>query len=44
MKQYLVDELRPVDYTKVKAYLDAHCAVKGVEGLYWIPIDADDLQ
>lgn len=39
MKQYLVDELRPLDYTKVKAYLDAHCAVKGVEGLYWIPID-----
>lgn len=38
MKQYLVDELRPVDYTRIKAYLDDRYAIQGVEGLYWIPI------
>lgn len=39
MKQYLVDELRPLDHDKVKSYLDARYAVPGVAGLYWVPVD-----
>jgi hypothetical protein len=39
MKQYVVDELRPEDHTKIKGFLDQQYAVPGFEGLYWIPID-----
>lgn len=39
MKQYVIDELRPDDYQKLKAYLDTHFAVPGFEGLYWLPLD-----
>jgi hypothetical protein len=38
MKQYVVDELRPEDHAKLKAYLDQRFVVQGFEGLYWIPI------
>ncbi|KJS33443.1 MAG: hypothetical protein VR64_01240 [Desulfatitalea sp. BRH_c12] len=39
MKQYVVDELRPADYTKIKAFLDARHAVPGFDGLYWVPVE-----
>ena len=39
MKQYVVDELRPDDYRKLKEYLDANYAVPSVPGLYWLPLD-----
>jgi hypothetical protein len=39
MKQYVIDELRPEDYQKIKAYLDANFSVAGFEGLYWLPLD-----
>lgn len=38
MKQYVVDELRPADHEKVKAYLDAHYAVPSFPGLYWVDL------
>ena len=41
MKQYVIDELRPDDYKKLKTYLDAHFAVPGMEHLYWVPLDED---
>ena len=41
MKQYTIDELRPDDYAKLKAYLDENFAVAGMECLYWIPLDND---
>jgi len=47
MKQYVIDELRPDDYQKIKQYLDANFAVPGFEGLYWLPLDEqayDDIQ
>jgi len=40
MKQYVVDELRPEDYSKIKAYLDQRFAVPQFPGLYWLPLDA----
>ena len=43
MKQYVIDELRPADHDKVKAYLDDHYAVPGFEGLYHLPLVEDHL-
>lgn len=39
MKQYVVDELRPDDFRKLKEYLDASFAVPGFDRLYWLPLD-----
>ena len=42
MKQYLIDELRPDDYKKIKEYLDeTYGSKQPVEGMYWIPLDSD---
>ena len=43
MKQYLVDELRPEDYEKIKAYLDENVRPAPMAGLYWIPLAGDVL-
>lgn len=40
MKQYVIDEIRPRDYEKVKDYLDETFGDSGVDGLYWLPVDA----
>ena len=39
MKQYVIDEIRPQDYEKIKAHLDETCDGSGLDGLYWIPVD-----
>jgi hypothetical protein len=39
MKQYVVDELRPADHAKLKAYLDKNCAFAELDGIYWITLD-----
>jgi hypothetical protein len=38
MKQYVIDELRPEDYLKIKAYLDANCKPAGISGVYWLQV------
>ncbi|MBF0099656.1 MAG: hypothetical protein HQK77_01985 [Desulfobacterales bacterium] len=38
MKQYVIDELRPQDYQKIKQYLSDCYGASGVEGIYWIPV------
>ena len=43
MKQYVIDELRPADFEKIKAYLDAHFSVPTFPGLYWVDIEKDRL-
>jgi len=43
MKQYVVDELRPGDFEKIKAYLDENHARSGVENLYWIELEGEIL-
>ncbi len=43
MKQYVVDELRPPDHEKVKAYLDERYFPGGLERLYWIPLEQEML-
>ncbi len=44
MKQYVIDELRPDDHRKLKAYLDAKHAAAGFDGLYWMPLDEQMLE
>lgn len=39
MKQYVIDELRPHDFEKIKAYLDETYGISEVQGLYRIPIE-----
>ena len=41
MKQYVIDELRAVDYKKLKTYLDEHYGPAAMGGIYWIPVDLD---
>ena len=38
MKQYVVDEIRPADYEKIKAYLDTEFGPAEMGGIYWIPV------
>jgi hypothetical protein len=40
MKQYVIDEIRLSDYGKLKAYLDDTYGESGMDGLYWMPVDA----
>lgn len=42
MKQYVIDQLRPEDYDRLKRYLDDRFAVSCFEGLYWVML-SDDL-
>ena len=39
MKQYVIDEIRPQDFEKVKRYLDETYGDAGVDGLYWVPVE-----
>ena len=41
MKQYVIDELRPADYRKIKSYLDVTFDSSPLDGIYWVPLDAD---
>jgi len=43
MKQYVIDELRPDDYKKLKAYFDENFNSSDIEGLYWIPLEQENL-
>ncbi len=40
MKQYVIDELRYKDYEALQTYFQTHFSSSGLEGLYWIPLDA----
>ena len=43
MKQYVIDELRPADFDKIKAYLDKNLVSSDVDGIYWLPLDEENL-
>lgn len=43
MKQYVIDEIRPQDYEKLKGYLDQAFGDSGVDCLYWMPLDETQL-
>lgn len=41
MKQYVIDELRPEDYKALKKFLDREFGQAAMDGIYWIPVDAN---
>ena len=43
MKQFVIDELRPWDFEKLKAYLDDTFGSGAVDGLYWLRIATEVL-
>ncbi|MFZ5564938.1 MAG: hypothetical protein ACOZBW_12885 [Thermodesulfobacteriota bacterium] len=38
MKQYVIDELRPGEYEKIRSFLDETVGPSAMEGIYWIPV------
>lgn len=38
MKQYVIDEIRDADYTRIQAYLDAEFGPAEMGGIYWLPV------
>lgn len=43
MKQYVIDQIRPADHQKIKAYLDAEFGPPEMGSIYWVPVAADML-
>ena len=43
MKQYVIDELRPADYEKLKEYLDENFNSSEIDGIYWIRLAQENL-
>ena len=43
MKQYVIDELRYNDFDDLREYFQTHFSSSGIEGLYWVPLDAEIL-
>jgi len=43
MKQYVIDELRPEDYRKLKVYLDKNFKSSDIDGIYWIRLQQEIL-
>lgn len=41
MKQYIIDELRYIDYEKIKLFLDENLVASEIEGIYWLPIETE---
>lgn len=39
MKQYVIDELRPEDFEKLKTWLDEHLERSPLGDLYWLPLE-----
>lgn len=39
MKQYIVDELRPADYKRLRAYLGKAFAPAALDGIFRVPLD-----
>jgi hypothetical protein len=41
MKQYVIDQLRPDDYFRIKAYLDMNLRQSGIPEIYWLILPQD---
>jgi len=44
MKQYVIDQLRPDDYFRIKAYLDMNLRQSGIPGVYWLILPQNMLE
>ncbi|MBF0117715.1 MAG: hypothetical protein HQK79_02695 [Desulfobacterales bacterium] len=38
MKQYIIDELRPQDYQKIKEYFDKNLGMPKINSIYWVEL------
>ncbi len=36
MKQYVIDQLRPDDYFKIRGYLESNCASTALPDIFWL--------
>ena len=43
MKQYVIDDLRPWEYEKIKSYAQDHFLASDVDGIYWITLPPECL-
>jgi hypothetical protein len=43
MKQYVIDQLRPDDYFRIKAYMDMNLRQSGIPDVYWLILPRDVL-
>ena len=43
MKQYVIDEIRPGDYSKIEHYLDTSYGPVEMGGIYWVPLATEVL-
>ena len=43
MKQYVIDQLRPNDYFRIKAYLEMNLRQSGIPDIYWLILPQDIL-
>ena len=41
MKQYVIDQLRPDDYFKIRGYLESNCAPAALPDIYWLYLPPD---
>ena len=41
MKQFVIDELNPGDFDKLKTYLDETFGADAIDGLYWLRIEKE---
>lgn len=39
MKQYVIDELRPADYQKLKEFFNDHFITSSMDSIYWLPVE-----
>jgi hypothetical protein len=44
MKQYVIDQLRPDDYFRIKAYLDMNLRQSDIPDIYWLILPQDMLE
>jgi len=41
MKQYVIDQLRPEDFRKLKAHLDRTSGCRVIENIYWLDLPVE---
>jgi hypothetical protein len=44
MKQYVIDQLRPNDYFKIKGYFDMNFQKSGIPDVYWLILPPDMME
>ncbi len=43
MRQYVIDQLKPEERDKIKAYLEQYCEPAGLDGMFWLHVPLEVL-